>query len=82
MNSKMAIRAMLRFSKTLSVDELTLQGGEEALGHGVVEAVTDRAHRALHPGGPAGFGEVVARVLTGFNRSSQHQLVEETLAVR
>ena len=28
-----------------SVEQLTFQGGEEALRHGVVEAVTDRAHR-------------------------------------
>ncbi len=33
-----------------SVDELALQGGEEALAHGVVIAVADRAHGGPHAG--------------------------------
>ena len=33
-----------------AVEQLGLQGGEEALGHGVVEAVADRSHRPEQPG--------------------------------
>jgi hypothetical protein len=32
-----------------AVDPLDLEGGEEALGHGVVERVADRAHGGLDP---------------------------------
>lgn len=47
-----------------SVDELAIQGGKEAPGHGVTEAIANRSHRAGESCGPAGLGEVVARVLT------------------
>src|SRR5271165_401510 len=45
------------------VDELALDGGEEALGHGIVPALAlapDREHDAV---GPGQLGEVPARVL-------------------
>jgi hypothetical protein len=32
-------------AEAVLVEELAFQGGEEALGHGVIETVTDRAHR-------------------------------------
>ena len=34
----------------LAIEELELQGGEEAFGHGVVEGVPDAAHRAAQAG--------------------------------
>jgi hypothetical protein len=55
-----------------AVDELALEGGEEALRQGVVIPVADRAHRPFDPGSLARLGEVVAGALGGFNRSSQH----------
>ena len=41
----------LGFSLTLeasSIDQFALERGKEALGHGVVETVTDRSHRRPH----------------------------------
>ena len=46
-----------------AVDQLGLQGGEEALGHGVVVAVADRAHRRRDPGLAQALAEGQARVL-------------------
>ncbi len=47
-----------------SVQQLTLQGGEESLGHGVVVGVADRAHRRHDAHLAAAFAERVAGVLT------------------
>ncbi len=35
--------------ETVAVDQLALELGEEALGHGVVVALVNRAHRRAHP---------------------------------
>jgi hypothetical protein len=51
-----------------AVDELLLQGGEEALGDGVIEAVASGAHRAGDarlPGGLAEGQRYVLRALVG-----------------
>ncbi len=46
-----------------AVDELGLEGSEEALGQGVVVAVADRAHRGRDPGLAQALAEREARVL-------------------
>ena len=46
-----------------AVEQLAFEGGEEALGHGVVEAVPDRAHRRDHAPSPAAFTEGEGGVL-------------------
>ena len=46
-----------------AVEQLAFEGGEEALGHGVVEAVPDRAHRRDHAPSPAAFTEGEGSVL-------------------
>jgi hypothetical protein len=54
-----------------ALDEFGLEGADEALGHGVVVGVRDRADRR----GDGEIGEALgiaeARVLPGLNRSSQ-----------
>src|SRR5690606_37875011 len=55
-----------------TVQQLTLQRREEALGHRVVVGVAYRAHRRHDAGLLAALAEGVAGVLGGFNRSSQH----------
>ena len=40
-----------------AVEQLAFKGGEEALGHSVVEAVPDRAHRRDHAPSPAALAE-------------------------
>src|SRR5271167_2095714 len=47
-----------------AVKQLALEGGEEALAHGVVETVTHRAHRGSHTGLLAAFAEGERGVLT------------------
>src|SRR5438874_1963790 len=59
----------------LTVEQLELDGMEEAFGHGVVERVADAAHRSQQPRGAEPLPERPAGVLTGFNRWSQHRLV-------
>src|SRR5215207_414196 len=55
-----------------AVDELLLQGGEEALGDGVVVAVAARSHRLGDAGGAGLLAERQAHELGGFTRSLQH----------
>src|SRR5579864_5227127 len=57
-----------------SVQELTLERGEEALRHRVVVGIADRAHGRHDTGLPAALAERVACVLPGFNWSSQRSL--------
>jgi hypothetical protein len=66
----------------VAVEQLAFQGGEEALGDGVVERVTDGAH----PGDQAGIGQAPAErqagVLTGFKGSLQHGFVGSRVGAR
>src|SRR3954454_19005072 len=55
-----------------AVDELLLQGREEALGDGVVVAVAAAAHRLRDPGDAGLLAEGKGDELGGFTRSSQH----------
>ena len=50
-------------AETTAVQHLAFQGGEEALGHGVVVGITDRSHRWHDAGFPAAFAEGVTGVL-------------------
>ena len=43
-----ASRASVLVLQAAPVDQLALEGGEEALGHRVVVGVADRAHRRAH----------------------------------
>jgi len=43
--------------EALAVEQLAFEGGEEALAHGVIEAITHRAHRLSHAGLRATFAE-------------------------
>jgi hypothetical protein len=56
----------------LPIQQLTLEGREEALAQGVVVGVTDAARRRPHPGNTTPVAEGERRVLPKFNRSSQH----------
>jgi hypothetical protein len=47
-----------------AIQQLALQGGEEGLGHGVVIAIPDRAHRGAYPGGLTAVSEGDGGVLT------------------
>src|SRR4029450_9467638 len=58
-----------------AVDPLDLEGGEEVLGQGVVEAVADRAHGGLDPRVVKPLGEADGGVLRRFKGSSQHRLL-------
>ena len=60
--------------ETLAVEQLAFEGGEEALAHGVIEAITHRAHRRPHAGLRATFAKGQRGVLTGFKRSSQQNV--------
>jgi hypothetical protein len=55
----------------LAVDHLFLEGREEALGDGVVIAVTPGAHRLCDPGRPCLLPERKRDILLGLNGSSQ-----------
>jgi hypothetical protein len=57
--------------ETLAVEQLALEGREKTLAHGVIEAITHRAHRRLHAGLLATFAKSERGVLSGFKRSSQ-----------
>ena len=50
-----------------AVEQLAFEGGEEALGHGVVEAVPDRARRRDHAPSPAAFTEGEGGVLAALD---------------
>ncbi len=63
-------------------DHLFLEGGEEALGHRIVERVADAAHRGDHAAGAQRAAEVDRGVLGGFNWSSQHRLGDVNIARR
>ena len=54
------------------VEQFAFERGEEALAHGVVVAIADRAHRRAHAHFLAPEAEGHGCVLGGFNRSSQH----------
>ena len=56
----------------MAVEQLTFQGGEEALSHGVVQRVADGAHRGDQTGLLEAAAEGQAGVLGGFKWSSQH----------
>ena len=58
------------------VDPLHLQAAEDALRHGVVPAVALATHAALDASGLQELLGVLAGVLGGFNRSSQHSKKE------
>jgi hypothetical protein len=58
-----------------SCDELTFQRGKEALRHGVVIHIAYRAHGRAHVHLLAPIAKGNAGVLGGFNRSSQHRLL-------
>jgi hypothetical protein len=47
-----------------AIQQLALQGDEEGLGHGVVIAIPDRAHRGAYPGGLTAVSEGDGGVLT------------------
>src|SRR6516162_1665719 len=59
-----------------AVEQLALQGREEALAEGMVVGVPDRAHRGADAGLLAPEAEGERRVLGGFNWSSQHLTTE------
>jgi len=44
-------------AELIAIEQFALEGGEEAFGHGVVEAVADRSHRRAHAGLPAALAE-------------------------
>ena len=50
-----------------AVEQLAFEGGEEALGHGVVEALPDRAHRRDHAPSPAALAEGEGGVLAALD---------------
>src|ERR1700732_3782376 len=56
--------------------QLTFQGCEEALAHGVVVGVTDRSHGWAHAGFPAAAAERQRCILGGIKWSSQHNREE------
>ena len=57
-------------------NEFAFQSSKEALSHGVVISVSDRAHGRAHAHFFAPVAKGDAGVLLGFKESSQHQLVE------
>ena len=59
-----------------SGNELALQSGKKAFGHGVVISVAHAAHGGGHAHLPAPVAKSDAGVLLGFKESSQHQLIE------
>ena len=63
--------------KTMAVEQLTLDGGEEAFTHRVVVAVPDRPHRRTDPGTLAALAKGQGSVLGRFKWSSQHLNSEE-----
>ncbi len=56
-----------------AVEQLSLEGGEECLGHGVVVGVADRAGGGAHAHFFASEAEGQRRILGGFTWSSQHR---------
>ncbi len=58
--------------ETAAVEQLAFERSEKDIAHGIVEAITDRAHRGSHAGLPATYPEGDRRVLGEFKRSSQH----------
>src|SRR5262245_48766703 len=57
-------RAGLRLCRErLASQQFALEGGKEALGHGVVIAVADRPHRAADADGPTALAEEQRRLL-------------------
>src|SRR5262249_36340156 len=68
--------------EALPIEQLAFQRGEEALAHGVVVGVADRAHRGPHACGPAALPELDRGVLraligvmdntVGASRSERH----------
>ena len=65
-------------SKRPAIEQLALERGEEALAHGVVEAIADRAHRRPDMRLAAASAEFNRGVLGEFNGSLQ-QLSKEKL---
>jgi hypothetical protein len=61
--------------ETAAVEQLAFKRSEKALAHRIVEAISDRTHRRPHPRLPAAHPEGDRRVLGGFKRSSQHNLL-------
>ena len=60
-----------------------LKGGEEALGHGVIEAVAAAAHRLGDAGGAGLLSEGQSDELPGLKGSSQHRVLgKRTVAGR
>ncbi len=64
------------------VNPFVLQAVEEAFRRGVVPAISLAAHRAAHTVGGQFALELVTRILGVFNRSSQHEIVEQILDAR
>src|ERR1700730_11243646 len=58
--------------ETLAVEQLAFEGGEEALAHGVIEAITHRAHRRPHAGLAAALAEGDRSVLATLVRMMNH----------
>src|SRR5277367_5245609 len=54
-----------------TAEQLGLEGGEEALGHGIVVGVTDRPHRWSNTGLATPLAKCHRRILGGFKRPSQ-----------
>ena len=61
MGARRRRRSDLAGRPVVAVEQLAFQGGEEALGHGVVQGVTDGAHR----GDQAGLLEAAAECQAG-----------------
>src|SRR5271169_5722211 len=55
-----------------TAEQLGLEGGEEALGHGVVVGVTDRPHRWSNTCLATPLAKCHRRILGGFKRSQHH----------
>ena len=69
---RMRREAMLR-------EAFTLERGEETLDHGVIVRIASRAHGRLHAEQLTPLPEGKGSVLGGFNRSSQHRVVRQTI---
>src|SRR5208283_2048966 len=53
--------------ETAAVEQLAFERGEKALAHGIVEAITDRAHRGSHASLPAAHSEGDRRLLCAWS---------------
>ncbi len=78
---QIGLRVLMR-SIARGVNPFVLQAVEEVFRRGIVPTISLAVHRAAHAIGGQFALELVTRVLGVFNRSSQHEIVEQILDAR